>query len=159
MTSVIGDRPDRAYRGRVMATMVEEEVAVRDLVRGHQLLLDRAQHTSCGCPAAVLNLGLALRLQRMLERGCLEPIERLLDVDVLRRLAAESSRLIRAVDHLHELCELEAGSSDIEPLAAAVLDDLRAVLQRETNAIYNPLQHLYRLRRRGGGVAGDASQS
>ena len=112
------------------------------LARVHRELLDRARRADAESVATVLALGSAVLLHGAVEEGLLQEQWHLLDPLVVEELAADHARLEESLAFLEELQRTDPGSRDLSPLASAVLDHLRAHLERDERTLYEPLAHL-----------------
>lgn len=113
------------------------------LAEAHRSLLSRARTTECACVDATLSLGVALELHRAMIGFFPEPARAFLDENVVAEIDAEGGRIAENLAHLASLRESDPASSEIEPLAAALLRRMRAHLERHDRAVFRPLSRFY----------------
>ena len=104
-------------------------------------LVDRARQTTCHCPSSVLNLGAAVASHSMIVARLWELHPFIEDI-VAEEIAAEHLRIDQDLELLETLSRSAPDSTDIGPLASALLDRIRALLEREDRVLFKPLLRL-----------------
>ena len=113
------------------------------LARAHAALLHRAGRTHHESAEAVQNLGAALVFHDVVMQLLPEPYLNVVDEGVIEQLSSEQQSLSQNLEHLQSLCDSDPSSSDIETLAAALLERMRNHLDRSERAIYVPLKRFF----------------
>jgi hypothetical protein len=113
------------------------------LAEAHRSLCSRARATECTCPDATLSLGAALELHRTLMSFVPETARAVLDDGVVEKIDTESGAIAENLAHLATLKASEPSSSEIEPLAAALLKRVQAHLDLYDRAVFRPLSRFY----------------
>ncbi len=109
--------------------------------RAHRALIVRAERTSCRCPEAVLNLGATIAAHAA-HLSYLRRLNRFVDELILEELSVDHRRLAEDLELLESLARSAPDSPDIEPLASALVERIRALLEREQRIFYQPLLRL-----------------
>lgn len=112
------------------------------LVRANARFLHRAFRTDEASVAAVLNLGVGVVLLDQMTQCMMDSLTPLLDEGVLDRLAADEQDLSENLDHLDSLSATDPHSPDVNALAGALIERIRAHLERKDRVIYRPLKLL-----------------
>lgn len=120
---------------------VEVDAELVEAAKFQRKLIDRAWHTKCSCPHSVLNLGAAVAAHSRLVARLWERQPFIEDI-VSEEISAEHLRLEQNLELLETLSRSDPDSTDIVPLTNALLDRIRALLEREERVLYKPLLRL-----------------
>lgn len=113
------------------------------LAGAHRSLLARARSTGCACPDAVLSLGVALELHRLLMGFVPRGARALLDDSVVEDIDTEGAGIAENLAHLSAVRDSEPHSAEVDTLSAALLDRMKAHLDRCDRAVFRPLGRFY----------------
>lgn len=101
-------------------------------------LIDQARQTESSRPAAVLDLGAAVVSHSKHVEG-LWGQHPFIEEIVAEEISAEHRQIDEDLELLANLSQSDPESTDIVPLASALLERIRALLEREERVLYKPL--------------------